>query len=173
MPEFIPVLQKKDIESKIAEVSRKISDEYQGRELVMIGVLKGAFVFFADLMRQIRLEKIQVDFLRTASYGSGTLSSEKICLTKDIDLNIEGKDVLVVEDIVDTGLTLAFIIDHLRKSNPRSVKVCAMIDKRERRQTNIRVDYACHVAEEGFLVGYGLDHAEYFRNLPELYQIKF
>jgi hypoxanthine phosphoribosyltransferase len=173
MPEFIPVLLKKDIENQIAEVSRKISDEYQGRELIMIGVLKGAFVFFADLMRQIRVEKIKVDFLRAASYGAGTLSSEKICLTKDIDLNIEGKDVLIVEDIVDTGLTLAFIIDHLKKSNPKSVKICAMIDKRERRQTDIGVDYACFVAQEGFLVGYGLDYAEYYRNLPELYQIKF
>lgn len=166
-------MRKKDIENQIAEVSRKISDDYQGRELIMIGVLKGAFVFFADLMRQIRVEKIKVDFLRAASYGAGTLSSEKICLTKDIDLNIEGKDVLVVEDIVDTGLTLAFIIDHLKKSNPKSVKICAMIDKRERRQTDVGVDYTCFVAQEGFLVGYGLDYAEYYRNLPELYQIKF
>ena len=173
MPEFIPVLKKKAIESQIAEISRKISNDYQGRELVMIGVLKGAFVFFADLMRQIRLEKIQVDFLRAASYGAGTMSAEKVCLTKDIDLSIEGKDVLVVEDIVDTGLTLRFIIDHLKKSKPRSIKVCAMIDKRERRQTDIRVDYTCHVAEDGFLVGYGLDYAEYYRNLPDLYQIKF
>ena len=138
----------------------------------MIGVLKGAFLFLADLARQVRLEKISIDFLQASSYGADTLSSGKIILKKDIDVDVRGKDVLVVEDIVDTGLTLAHLIDHLQGFKPASVKVCAVIDKRERRKTDIRIDYVGSVMEKGFLVGYGLDYAETYRNLPDIYQMK-
>ncbi len=149
-----------------------ISEDYRGRELVLVGVLKGAFVFLADLARQLKLDRIKIDFLQASSYGADTVSSENIVLKKDIDVDIHDKDVLVVEDIVDTGLTLAYLIDHLGSRNPRSIRVCAMIDKLERRKSTVSVDYACTTVDQGFLVGYGLDYAEHYRNLPEIYHMK-
>ena len=159
MPEFIPVIKKHEIQRQIIRIAETISTDYQGRELVLIGVLKGAFLFLADLARELKLKKVKIDFLQASSYGADTVSSENIVLKKDIDVDIRGKDVLVVEDIVDTGLTLAYLIRHLEGFSPRSIKVCAMIDKRERRKAAIRVDYACTILDKGFLVGYGLDYA--------------
>lgn len=172
MPEFIPVINKHEIQRQILRVAETISTDYQGRELVLIGVLKGAFFFLADLARELKLEKVKIDFLQASSYGADTVSSENIVLKKDIDVDIRGKDVLVVEDIVDTGLTLAYLIGHLEGFSPSSIRVCAMIDKKERRKAGIRVDYACTTVEKGFLVGYGLDYAEDYRNLPEIYHMK-
>lgn len=140
--------------------------------MVLVGVLKGAFLFLSDLARQLTLERIIIDFLQASSYGADTVSSEHIVLKKDIDVDIRGKDVLVVEDIVDTGLTLEYLIDHLKGFGPRTIKVCAMIDKKERRKAAVSVDYVCTTVEKGFLVGYGLDYAEHYRNLPEIYHMK-
>lgn len=173
MPKLIPILKKAEIHRKIVEIANRISKDYQERELILIGVLKGAFIFLADLARQLTLEKIQIDFIRVASYESGTSSSGKIRLTKDIDIDIKGKDVLLIEDIVDSGLTLSFLVNHLKKLEPNSVKICALIDKNERREVDIKVDYSCHVIEKGFVVGYGLDCAENYRNLPEIYDLKY
>jgi len=172
MPEFTPVTKENEIQRQTARIAKTISADYQGRELVLIGVLKGAFIFLADLARQLTLEKVKIDFLQASSYGADTVSSENIVLKKDIDVDIRGKDVLVVEDIVDTGMTLAYLISHLKRFSPSSIKVCAMIDKSERRKTAVNVDYACMTVEKGFLVGYGLDYAEYYRNLPEIYHLK-
>jgi hypoxanthine phosphoribosyltransferase len=172
MPEFIPVTRKDEIQRQLTVMADAISNDYRGRELILIGVLKGAFVFLADLIRQIKLETIKIDFLQASSYGADTVSSENIVLKKDIDIDIRGKDVLLVEDIVDTGLTLSRIIEHLKGHGPRSIKVCTMIDKKERRMIDICVDYACMSVDKGFLVGYGLDYAENYRNLPELYHLK-
>ena len=172
MSEFTSVVKKEEIQHQISEIANRISIDYQGKEVVLIGVLKGAFIFLADLARQLRLEKIQVDFLQASSYGADTVSSENITLKKDIDVEIRGKDVIVVEDIVDTGLTLAYLIHHLKSFGPNSIKICAMIDKHERRKTDVIVDYACTTVEKGFLVGYGLDYAEHYRNLPEIYHMK-
>lgn len=171
MPEFIPVIKKNEIQRQILNVAETISADYQGRELVLIGVLKGAFLFLADLARALNLEKIKIDFLQASSYGADIVSSENIVLKKDIDVDIRGKDVLVVEDIVDTGLTLGYLVDHLKGLGPSSIKVCAMIDKWERRKAPVNVDYVCTTVEKGFLVGYGLDYAEDYRNLPEIYQM--
>lgn len=171
MPELIPVLTKNDIENLIAKVARKISTDYQGRDLVLIGVLKGAFVFLSDLVRHLSIP-VQVDFIRLFSYGSGTSSSGDIRLTKDIEIDIELKDVLIVEDIVDTGLTLKYLIDYLKSYKPKTVKVCALLDKHERRESDVRIDYACHAVDKGFLVGYGLDYNEDYRNLPGVYHLK-
>ena len=129
MPEFIPVINKHEIQRQIIRIAETISTDYQGRELVLIGVLKGAFLFLADLARELKLKKVKIDFLQASSYGADTVSSENIVLKKDIDVDIRGKDVLVVEDIVDTGLTLAYLIRHLEGFSPSSIKVCAMIDK--------------------------------------------
>ena len=153
-------------------VAEAISKDYQGRDLILVGVLKGAFVFLADLIRKLSIETIQIDFLQASSYGADTVSSENIVLKKDIDIDIRGKDVLLVEDIVDTGLTIACVVEHLKGLGPNSVKICAMIDKRERRKVDIGVDYACLTVDKGFLVGYGLDYAEKYRHLPEIYHLK-
>jgi hypoxanthine phosphoribosyltransferase len=172
MTEFIPVINKAEIQRQISRIATTISADYQNRELVLVGVLKGAFLFLADLARELTLDKIKIDFLQASSYGADTVSSENIVLKKDIDVDIRGKDVLVVEDIVDTGLTLAYLLDHLQRFNPSSIKVCAMIDKSERRQAAVNVDYVCMNVQKGFLVGYGLDYAEDYRNLPEIYHMK-
>jgi hypoxanthine phosphoribosyltransferase len=172
MSERVIVLTEDQIADKITVVAEQISVDYRGDELTVIAILKGAFIFCADLIRKLRLERIKVDFLRAASYGSGSTSSEEVKLIKDIDIDIKGKHVLIVEDIVDTGLTLSFLVEHMRLRNPKSIRICALIDKKERRKTDIKVDYACHTVSEGFLVGYGLDFDEEYRNLPGLYHLK-
>jgi len=170
MPEFIPVLSKEEIDRSIDDLASRISDDYQGRDLVLIGILKGAFIFMADLLRRLYVPA-RVDFLRVSSYGSGT-SSGKIRLTKELETDINGSDVLIVEDIVDTGLTLKYLIDYLKAFHPGSVKVCSLINKHENRKKNVKIDYFCHDIEEGFLVGYGLDYNENYRNLPDIYHLK-
>jgi hypoxanthine phosphoribosyltransferase len=171
MRELIPVLTKDAIQKKVAEVALKISEDYKGKDLVLVGILKGAFVFMSDLMRCLSVP-VKLDFVCASSYGAGTATSGSIRLTKELSADIKGKDLLIVEDIVDTGLTLAYLVDYLKSFGPATVKICAMIDKRERRRAEIKIDYSCHVVEEGFLVGYGLDYAEEFRNLPEIYHLK-
>ncbi|MDY6790650.1 MAG: hypoxanthine phosphoribosyltransferase [Thermodesulfobacteriota bacterium] len=171
MPEFIPVLKKDDIGKMVADIARKISMDYKDRDLVLIGVLKGSFVFLSDLMRNLSIP-VKVDFVGISSYSDKTSSSGKIQLTKSIDIDIKNKNVLVVEDIVDSGLTLAWLIDYLKSFKPDTVNICALIDKRERRETHIQIDYSGHVVQEGFLIGYGLDYAEDYRNLPEIYHLK-
>ncbi len=171
MPELVPVLSKDEIREMISELARKISSEYKGRPLVLIGVLKGAFVFLADLTRNITIPH-EIDFLGAASYGSGTTSSETIKLTKSIETKLQGKDVLLVEDIIDTGITLEYLIEYVKSLQPASIKVCTLIDKHQRRRKKIKIDFAAHIVQEGFLVGYGMDYAEKYRNLPEIYHLK-
>ncbi len=170
MPELIPVLKKNDIEKMIRDVGQIISSDYQGCELILIGVLKGAFIFTSDLIRHITVP-LKIDFIRVSSYGCETASSENIILAKEIEIDIKNKDVLIVEDIVDTGLSLAYIINYLKSFGSKTLKVCTLLDKQERRKANVKVNYACHVVEKGFLVGYGLDYAEKYRNLPDIYQL--
>jgi len=171
MPELIPVLKKDEINKMVADVARKISSDYKDRELVLIGVLKGAFVFLSDLIRNLTIP-IKVDFVGVSSYGNKTSSSGKIQLIKSIEIDIENKNVLVVEDIIDSGLTSAWLVDYLKSFQPETVNVCTLIDKRERRETQTQIDYTCHVVQEGFLIGYGLDYAEDYRNQPEIYLLK-
>lgn len=171
MTELIPVLNKNDIDKMVARVARKISSDYQNQELILIGILKGAFVFLSDLVRHLTIP-VKLDFVRVCSYGSGTSSSGNIRLTKDIEIDIKNKNVLLVEDIVDTGLTLSYLIDYLKTFNPKTVKICALIDKHERREAKIKIHYACHEVTEGFLVGYGLDYNEDYRYLAGIYHLK-
>ncbi len=171
MVDLIPVLNEDEIEKMVADVAQKISDDYKNSELVLIGVLKGAFVFMSDLIRKITIP-VKIDFVGISSYGLNTVSSGKITLTRNIEIDIKNKDVLIVEDLVDTGLTLKYLIDYLKSFDPKSVKICALLDKYERRKTNIRVDYPCHKIEKGFVVGYGIDYAEDYRNLPAIYHLK-
>jgi hypoxanthine phosphoribosyltransferase len=171
MSEFIPVLTKEKIDAQVNHIAQVISADYKDRELILIGILKGAFIFLSDLIRRLTIP-VKVDFMCVSSYGSGTSSSGRIKLSKDVDIDIKNKDVLIVEDIVDTGLTLSHLVDYLQSSGAASVRICTLIDKRERRETDVIVDYACHTVEKGFLVGYGLDYAEFYRNLPEVYHLK-
>ncbi len=171
MPDLTPVIDENEIQRQISKIAKTISADYKGREVILIGVLKGAFIFLADLARRLDLASVKIDFIQASSYGADTVSSENIVIKKDIDIDIRDKDVIVVEDIVDTGLTLTHLIDHLQGFGPKSIKICAMIDKFERRKTTVTVDYAC-ASQDGFLVGYGLDYAEGYRNLPEIYHLK-
>lgn len=170
MPELTPVLTAAEIQRLVQNMAQRISSDYRGRDLTLIGVLKGSFVFLSDLIRQLSIP-VKIDFLQAASYGSGTESSGSIRLLKGIDLDIRGNDVLLVEDIVDTGRTIRWILDHLRSFQPLSVSVCALIDKRARREVDVPIAYAGHAAGSGFLVGYGLDYAEQYRQLPGVYHL--
>ena len=170
MAELTTILKQDDLEKIIASLAQRISSDYDGCELLCVGVLKGAFIFMADLVRMLTVP-VKVDFLQASSYGPGTVSSGSPRVTGNIDKAVDGKDLLLVEDIVDTGITLKRIIDHLKTLHPKSVKVCALIDKRERRDIQVNIDYAGYAANGGFLVGYGLDYAEKYRNLPGIFQL--
>lgn len=171
MSELIPVLKKDAIARKVTDIARKISSDYKDRELIIVGVLKGSFIFVSDLVRQLTIP-VKIDFVSASSYGSSTSSSGNICLTKEIGLDLKNKDVLIIDDIIDTGLTLAYLVDYMKSFGPKTVKVCIFLDKKERRKVAFDADYVCHVVPKGFLVGYGLDYAENYRNLPEIYHLK-
>lgn len=170
MRELIPVLTADEIHLLVKSMAHRISEDYRDRELVLIAVLKGSFIFLADLVRQLTLP-VKIDFLQASSYGADTRSSGSVRLVKDVGVDIRGKDVLLVEDIVDTGFTVNWLLDHLRSFQPRSLGVCVFIDKRERREAQVPIAYAGHVTQEGFLVGYGLDYAEEYRHLPGIYHL--
>jgi len=173
MPDLIPVLDKETIAQKVDQIARQISSDYKDANLVLIGVLKGAFVFMADLVRCLDLKKLTIDFVCLESYGDGADSSGRIHMVKDVEVDIRNKDVLIVEDILDTGLTLEYLKKHLERSQPRSVKICVMIDKFERRKVDVQAQYVGHKVTEGFLVGYGLDYAEAYRHLPGIFHLTF
>jgi hypoxanthine phosphoribosyltransferase len=164
------VFTAEEIARQVQLLASRISEDYEGKEVVLIGVLKGAFIFLADLVRQLTIP-VQLDFIRVASYGTGTESSGKIRITTDVELDLRGRDVLIVEDIVDSGLTTAFLKEHLANKKPRSVKICALLDKRERRTVSIPLEYVGLQLEKGFVVGYGLDCNEGNRQLPGIYEL--
>ncbi len=161
------LIDSRTIGQRVADLGREITRDYSGRRLVLLGILNGAFIFMADLARAIDLE-LEIDFLRVASYGNATSSSGSIRMTKEPELDLAGKDVLLVEDIVDTGTTIAWLRDYFAAHKAGSVKICALIDKRERRETEVEIHYRGFTVDEGFLVGYGLDYAEKYRNLPDI-----
>jgi hypoxanthine phosphoribosyltransferase len=170
MPNLIPVLEKKKVKKTVTELAHRISKDYENLDLVLIGVLKGAFIFLADLLRCLTIPA-EVDFVRLASYGSETASSGKVRLRKEIEIDVKNKDVLIVEDIIDSGLSMATLIDYINSLYPKSIRICALIDKRDRRKFDVDIDYVGVVVEEGFLVGYGLDYAEQYRYLPGVYRL--
>ena len=162
---------KEEIDKRVRELADIISSDYKEKDVIIIGVLKGAFIFMADLIRYLNVPCI-VDFIRVASYGSGTVSSGKIEIKKDIETDIEGKDVLIIEDIIDTGLTMSFLMDKLKERNPHSLKVCVFLDKKHRREIELNADYVGFTMDEGFVVGYGLDFNEMDRFLADICVIK-
>ena len=159
-----------EIARQVERLAREISRDYQGGDVVAVGILKGVFIFLADLVRQLTIP-VEIDFVRLASYGSGTTSSGTVRLTHDVELNVTGRDVLIVEDIVDSGLTLAFLREHLLTRNPRSLRICALVDKVERRNVQIDLDYVGLHLDKGFVIGYGLDCKECYRHLPAIYEL--
>jgi len=171
MPDKELVLTRLEISRRIEELGKIISRDYRHKELVAVGILKGAFVFLADLLREIK-SPLQVDFLQAASYGAMSTSCGEITIMKDIELDVVKKDVLIVEDIVDTGHTLSCIKDYFAKQGPHSIRICTLIDKKERREANINIDYAGFEIMDGFLIGYGLDYAEQYRHYQDIYRLK-
>jgi hypoxanthine phosphoribosyltransferase len=155
------------LQGKVVELGEKITADYRGQDLVLIGILKGAVPFIADLTRAIDLPLVY-DLMAVSSYGAATKSTGTVRILKDIELSIEGKDVLIVEDIIDTGLTLQYLRDNLQRRQPRSLKICALLDKPSRRRVEIKADYNGFTIPDAFVVGYGLDYAEQYRNLPYL-----
>jgi hypoxanthine phosphoribosyltransferase len=156
-----------EIEARVALLAERISRDYGGKEPVLVGVLKGVIFFFADLVMKMTIPT-KMDFIRAASYGSGSTSSGVIRILKDVELPLKGADVIVVEDIVDTGLTLDQMIRHLEVKEPASIRICALIDKSERRTKEVRIDYLGFEVPSGFLIGYGLDYDEKYRYLPDI-----
>ena len=158
-----------EIQRRVAEMGAQISKEYWGRSLAVVGILKGSFIFIADLIRHIDPSiPVEVEFITVNSYGSGTVSSGELRMERNIEISLEGKDVLLVEDIVDSGLTLAGVRDLLASRNPRSVRIAALVEKESARRNPITLDYTGFRIPDVFVVGYGLDFAQQYRNLREI-----
>jgi hypoxanthine phosphoribosyltransferase len=153
------------LQRRIAELGEEISNDYAGRDLLLIGVLKGAVFFMADLMRKLTIP-CEIDFMAISSYGDSTDSSGVVRILKDLDINIEGRDVLIVEDIIDSGLTLSYLMRTLKAREPASLEICALLTKPERREADVPVRYIGFEIPNRFVIGYGLDFAERYRNLP-------
>ncbi len=160
-----PLITQQEIARRIKDLGRRISEDYQGRDVVMIGVLKGAFAFFSDLVRAVQVP-VAVDFLVVSSYQASTRSSGRVKVISDLTLDIKGQDVILVEDIVDSGLTLSYIKKKLLVRHPNSLRVCALLDKPDRRTMNVPLEYVGFTVENKYVVGYGLDYKNQYRNLP-------
>lgn len=167
---MLPVIGADAIRRRVAELGAEITAEYQGKPLVCVCVLKGAFLFFADLMRHIRTP-MEIDFVRLASYGAGTSRGRQTIFSKDMEVDIDGKHVLLVEDIVDTGRSAEFLMHVLQKRGAASIRICAFVDKNERREVGMTVDFAGFPIQKGFIVGYGMDYAEQYRELDAVYEL--
>ena len=165
------LISRQQLADKVAELGAQISKDYEGESLFLIGILKGSVPFMADLMRAISLD-VEMDFMSVSSYGSGTKSSGVVRILKDLDSDIAGKNVLIVEDIIDSGLTLAYLKEYLTKRNPKSIKIVTMLSKPARRKADIEADYTGFVVDDKFIVGYGLDIDQKYRNLPYISWIK-
>ena len=155
----------KDLQEMVDRVGAEITRDYEGKNLLLVSVLKGSVAFMADLMRAIKIPA-RIDFMSVSSYGSGTKTSGVVKIVKDLDLNLEGYDILIVEDILDSGKTLSYLMEILQARNPASIALCTLFDKPERRQVPVFPKYVGTVIPDAFIVGYGLDYAENYRNLP-------
>jgi hypoxanthine phosphoribosyltransferase len=159
------LISQEELQKRVKEIASEINRDYEGRDLLVLGVLKGSFVFLADLMRHLN-PSFAVDFMGTSSYGASTHSSGEVRITKDLEQSVAGKHVLLVEDIVDSGLTLRYLIDTLRTRQPASLKICTLLDKPARRGVRVSLDYYGFIIPNAFVVGYGLDYQEKYRGLP-------
>ena len=166
------LISEADVDAKIAELGKKISEDYAGESVFLLCILKGGVFFTTELAKRISVP-VSLDFMSVSSYGAQTESSGVVRIVKDLDASIEGKNVLVVEDIIDTGRTLAYLLDNLRQRNPRSLKLCALLDKPERRVAQVAVDYRGFQIPDEFVVGYGMDYNQKYRNLPYIGVVEF
>ncbi len=160
----------REIQKRVRELAQTLSKDYKGRDLVLVGVLNGAFIFLADLVKRMTIP-VQIDFVRLSSYGSGSESQGRIKVVKPTEFPLIGKSVLIVEDIIDTGLTLDFLCRSLKEQHPESIRICTLVDKSERRKLPVPIDYVGFSVPSGFIVGYGLDFNEQFRQLPAIYRL--
>lgn len=160
-----------DIQRKVRQLGQQIEEDYAGKDLLMVSVLKGSVIFMADLMRAISIP-LEIDFMVVSSYGTGTKSSGVVKIVKDIDINLAGKDLLIVEDILDSGMTLSYLKKLLADRNPASIRVMTLLDKPARRSVPLEPDYAGFEVPDAFIVGYGLDYGEHYRNLPYIGVLK-
>jgi hypoxanthine phosphoribosyltransferase len=161
------LISRLEIEAAVSRLAAEINKDYRGKHPVLVAVLKGSFVFLADLVRRLEMP-LEVEFVRLSSYGRGRQSSGKVRLVYGLDVDVQGRDVLVVEDIIDTGLTTGFLLDYLRRKQPASIKVCALTSKPSRRQCQVDIDYLGFTVPDKFIVGYGIDYSENFRHLPDI-----
>lgn len=161
------LISREEIAAKVAELGRQISADYEGQDLLAICVLKGAIVFTADLLRQLTVD-VTLDSISISSYGKATRSSGVVRFLKDLDESVEGRHVLVIEDIIDTGLTLKYLAENLQSRKPKSLRICTLLDKPSRRQVELEPDYVGFTIPDGFVVGYGLDFAQRYRQLPDV-----
>jgi len=166
------LLGKKEIKNGIKKLAQKLNNDYCDTSPIFVCILKGAFMFLADLIRELNVP-IRIDFLSVSSYGDSSRTSGVVKIIKDISIDIEGEDVLLVEDIVDTGLTLSYIFDFLKRKNPKSLKICALLEKKVRRTKKIKIDYRGFFIPNKYVIGYGLDFCEKYRNLPEIDTMEF
>lgn len=162
------LLSREMLAEKVKELGEQITRDYQDKDTVFVGILKGSFIFLADLVRAVQIERMQMNFMMVSSYGSGTRSSGNITIKKDLDIDLAGKHVLIVEDIIDSGNTLTYLKKYLSNRQAASVKVCTILDKPSRRETDLVPDYRGFEIPDAFVVGYGLDYDERFRELPDL-----
>ena len=165
------LISQEEIKKIVSDLGTRISEDYKDKNLLMVSVLKGSVVFMADLMRAVTIP-CRIDFMSVSSYGSGAKTSGVVKIIKDLDLNLEGYDLLVVEDILDSGKTLDYLLKVLKQRNPASIKICTFLDKPERRQVNLFADYSGTTVPDEFVVGYGLDYDEKYRNLPYVGALK-
>ncbi len=170
-PRLVLLHSREAIHDRVRALAHQIRADYAGRDLVIVGVLKGAFVFMADLVRAIG-QPLTLDFVALSSYAAGTRSGGAVTITKTLGLAIAGKDVLVVEDILDTGLTMRALLEYLQAQAPRTLRICALLDKRERRTAAVLAEYVGFALGEGFVAGYGIDYGERYRELPGLYRVE-
>lgn len=166
------LISEADVDAKIAELGKIISEDYEGESVFLLCILKGGIFFTTELAKRISVP-VSLDFMSVSSYGAQTESSGVVRIVKDLDTSIEGKNVLIVEDIIDTGRTLAYLMENLKQRNPRSLKLCALLDKPERRVTNVVVDYVGFQIPDEFVVGYGMDYDQKYRNLPYIGVVEF
>lgn len=165
------LLTEEEIGLRVKELGKEITKDYEGKDVLLVGILKGAVIFMAELCKNIDLP-IMMDFMAVSSYGNSATSTGEVKINKDLDYSVEGKDVLIVEDIIDTGFTLAYLTDNLRKRGANSVKIVTLLDKPDRRNIEVKVDYLGFSIPDEFVVGYGLDYSELYRNLPYIAALK-
>jgi hypoxanthine phosphoribosyltransferase len=168
---FVPMLSERRIKTRIRELARKISKDYKGKVPVFIGILNGSFIFFADLIREVTVD-CEVDFLKLSSYGDAKISSGNVQLLKDLNCQVEGRDIIIVEDIVDSGLSMQYIHDLITRQNPASFKVVTLLYKPKSVKTNVTLHYVGFTIPSQFVIGYGLDYAQRVRNLKSIYKLK-